>query len=104
MGEQFDSMVEERENGSICEEQSAFTFPCSYSLKVMGKNTSEFYNVVTSIVEKHVRPGVEISYTTRMSNGDRYLAVTATFMMESREQMEALYKSLHGCGHVLMTL
>ena len=104
MGEQPDQMVTEEGNGLDCEEKSAFTFPCSFSLKVLGKNSNEFYSLVTSVVEKHVQPGVEIAYSSLTSNGDKYLSVTATFIMDSRDQMEAIYKSLHESKLVLMTL
>ena len=81
-----------------------FNFPCTYPLKVMGRNTNEFYSVVSAIVEKHVAPGTEITYSTRTSSGDKYISITATFPAESQEQLYALYKELGESNLVLMTL
>ena len=81
-----------------------FQFPCSYPLKVMGRNTNEFYSVVSAIVEKHVAGTGEITYTARTSSGAKYLSITATFSAQSREQLYALYKELNESGLVLMTL
>jgi hypothetical protein len=79
-------------------------FPCPYPLKVMGRNTSEFYSVVSAIVEKHVAPGSEITYSSRTSSGAKYLSITATFPAESQEQLYAIYKELNEHDLVLMTL
>jgi hypothetical protein len=81
-----------------------FNFPCTYPLKVMGRNTNEFYSVVSAIVERHVAPGTEITYSARTSSGDKYISITATFPAESREQLYALYKELGESRLVLMTL
>ena len=86
------------------DEGRGFQFPCPYSLKVMGKNTHEFYSVVSAIIERHVAKGSEISYSSRTSSGDKYLSITATFTMERRAQMEAIYEDLNGHRLVLMTL
>jgi uncharacterized protein len=86
------------------EKERGFEFPCSYPLKVMGKNTNEFYSVVSAIIERHLPKGSEIAYSSRTSGGDKYLSITATFRMESRAQMDAIYGELKGHHLVLMTL
>lgn len=83
---------------------NAVEFPCSYPLKVIGRNDPAFFAVVSAIVEKHVGQGKEIAYSTRASSGDKYLAVTATFIAESRDQLTAIYKDLRGHDLVVMTL
>lgn len=85
-------------------EERGFVFPCSYPLKVMGLNTNEFYSVVCAIIESHVPEGNEISYSARTSSGDKYLSITATFTMESREQLDEIYADLKANKLVLMTL
>jgi putative lipoic acid-binding regulatory protein len=85
------------------EQERGFHFPCVYPLKVMGRNTSEFYSAVTAIIERHV-PGGEITYSSRTSSGEKYLSITATFTLESRDQMESIYEELKGHRLVLMTL
>ncbi len=81
-----------------------FSFPCPYLLKVMGRNTNEFYSVVSAIVERHVASGSEITYSSRTSSSDKYISITAAFSAESQEQLYALYKELGESNLVLMTL
>ena len=79
-------------------------FPCYYPLKAIGRNTDQFYSVVGEIIERYVPGGNGITYTGRKSRGDRYLAITATFRAESREQLSAIYEALNGHELVLLTL
>jgi uncharacterized protein len=79
-------------------------FPCSYPLKVMGRNTEEFRSAVEEILGKHVPCDKEVIFSRHVSSGDRYLSITATFVIESEEQLVALYKELHEHELVLMTL
>ncbi len=84
--------------------EKVFEFPCSYPLKVVGKNTNEFYSIVSAIVERHVAPDVRVAYSSRLSSGEKYMSVTATFVVESEEQLSAIYKELNDNDLVLMTL
>jgi putative lipoic acid-binding regulatory protein len=79
-------------------------FPCSYPLKVIGKNTSQFYSVVSAIIERHVAQSDSVTYTGRVSSGDKYLSITAAFTAESQEQLTAIYEDLNGHELVLFTL
>lgn len=90
-------------NGDNEAKDELMEFPCSYPLKVIGKNTNEFYSVVSAIIEKYVRKSDEITYSGRVSSGDKYLSITATFPAESREQLTAIYRELNGHELVLLT-
>lgn len=79
-------------------------FPCSFPLKVIGKNTHEFYAVVSAIIERHVPGSDRVAYSGRASSGDKYLSITATFSAESREQLDAIYNDLNSHELVLFTL
>ncbi len=84
--------------------ESPLKFPCSFPLKVFGKDEDEFEALVVSIVRKHVAELHPENINSRLSNGGKYLAVTATFIAESREQLDALYTELSGHDRVLMIL
>lgn len=86
------------------DKDKVFDFPCSYPLKVVGKNTNEFYSVVSAIIERHVGSGNEVSYSSRVSSGKKYVSITATFLMESEEQLGTIYKELNENELVVMTL
>ena len=85
-------------------EKKLMDFPCSYPLKVIGKNTNEFYSVVAAIVERHVPDSSGITYTSRVSSGEKYLSITATFSAESQEQLTAIYRELNDHRLVVYTL
>ena len=74
-----------------------------FPLKAIGRNDGEFEGFVVSVVQTHA-PSSAHTVTTRLSQGGKYLAVTVTFVAESREQLEAIYQELSGSGRVLMAL
>ncbi len=79
-------------------------FPCSYPLKAIGKNTNELYSTVSAIIEKHVSDSSGIAYAGRVSSGDKYHSITATYLAESQEQLTEIYRELNDHRLVLMTL
>ena len=83
---------------------SALQFPCSYPLKVMRKNTGEFYAVVSAIIEKHIAEGDEVTYRSSTSSGGKYISVTAPFSARSLEQLTAIYQELSRNELVLTAL
>ena len=56
------------------------------------------------IVRRHVPHLPEGASHTRLSSGGKYLAVTVTFVAESREQLDALYRELSAHPRVVMLL
>ncbi len=82
----------------------ALQFPCTYPLKVMGRNTNEFDAKVRAIIEKHIPEGDTVTYQTRASSGAKYLSLTATFSARSQVQLAAIYRELNQHELVLMTL
>lgn len=78
-------------------------FPCSFPLKIMGLNTGAFATAVTAIFEKHVDLD-QLSYSRRLSSGNKYLSITATFTARSRDQLDVLYQELNDHDLVVMTL
>ncbi|HEY6011409.1 MAG TPA: DUF493 domain-containing protein [Nitrospirota bacterium] len=78
-------------------------FPCSFPLKVMGRNTDAFENAVRAILDRHLR-GAQVVFEKRPSSSGKYLSLTATFTAESREQLDTLYRELNAHELVVMTL
>jgi uncharacterized protein len=83
---------------------SPFEFPCSFPIKVFGRDEDEFEMLVVSIIRRHVSELHPENVTSRLSGGGKYLAVTATFIADSREQLDALYIELNAHDRVLMVL
>jgi uncharacterized protein len=74
-----------------------------FPLKVIGRNEEDFEGFVVSVVQAHA-PLSARTVATRLSHGDKYLAVTVTFVAESREQLDAIYQEFTDSGRVLTAL
>ncbi|HVN24552.1 MAG TPA: DUF493 domain-containing protein [Syntrophorhabdales bacterium] len=83
---------------------SLLQFPCSYPLKVVGRNVNAFHASVSAIIEKHVAEGENVTYTTRVSSHDTYMSITATFIATNQQQLTAIYEELSRNELVLITL
>ena len=84
--------------------QSLLEFPCSFPLKVIGKNVEAFELEVMSIMLKYLTDSTPTHCTRRLSAGGKYLALTISFMAESQEQLDAIYQELNRLELVLYTL
>ena len=83
---------------------SLLEFPCDFPLKVIGKDGDDFIGMITAIVRRHV-PGIDdLAFTSRPSGGGTYIAVSVTFIAESKAQVDALYLDLSQSDRVLMVL
>ena len=71
-----------------------FEFPTEYPLKVAGKNSPGFEKTVIEIVSRHVRDFDHATVTARESKGGKYLAVSVSFVAQSKAQLDALYQDL----------
>lgn len=85
------------------EQKPPLQFPCTFPIKVMGLHTEAFAAAVLTIFHRHLAPD-QISYSSRLSGGNKYLSFTLTFTAQSREQLDALYGELNAHELVLMTL
>lgn len=80
------------------------SFPCSYSLKVIGRNNNEFHAVVRAILERHIGEIDRITFSSKNSSGNKYSSITATFPAQSREQLTDIYLDLEKRDLVMITL
>ena len=71
-----------------------FEFPTEYPLKVAGKNIPGFEKTVIEIVRRHVFDFDHATVTSRESKGGKYLAVSVSFVAQSKPQLDALYQDL----------
>ena len=60
----------------------------------MGKDREDFSILVKSIIQKHVGKLHDSAFTSRLSNGGKYISITVTFTANSQEQLDAIYQDL----------
>jgi putative lipoic acid-binding regulatory protein len=86
------------------ENQALFNFPCEFPFKVMGLTHDSFKAEITAIIKKHVPSLKESAVSVKPSKNGTYTALTATFIAESREQLDNLYREVTVHPSVKMVL
>ena len=85
-------------------EGSLLDFPCDFPIKVMGRKSPGFAQMVTEIVRRHAPDFDPTTVEMRPSRQNRYLSVTCVLRATSREQLDALYQALCDHPQVVMVL
>jgi putative lipoic acid-binding regulatory protein len=85
-------------------DESLLKFPCDFTLKVFGLRSDEFEANVLMIVHKHVPNLSGRALQTRPSQQGKYCALSITVHVESKEQLDNLYRELSSSPHVIMVL
>lgn len=80
--------------GSQVGHDDPMKFPMEFPLKIMGRNVDGFKDKAIEIVRRHAPDFDPARMEERLSRGDTYLSLTATFTAQSREQLDALYREL----------
>jgi putative lipoic acid-binding regulatory protein len=88
----------------MSERQTALQFPCDFPLKIMGRASPGFDQLVVGIVLRHVGSVREGAVSLRASGNGNYLSVTVTVQAESQAQLDGLYRELSGHEQILMVL
>lgn len=77
-------------------------FPVDFPLKVMGRRVDGFAQTISDLVQRHV-PGFDPrTIELRPSSQGTWLSITLVVRIESRAQLEALYRDL--AGHPLVRI
>jgi putative lipoic acid-binding regulatory protein len=85
-------------------DDSVMTFPCSFPIKLMGRETEEFRQTARELVEKHTGPLVDDAIESALSRNGRFVSVTITVIAESREQLDNIYRDATAHDDVIMAL
>jgi len=86
------------------EKESLIEYPCDFPIKVMGKQDPTLAQVLTEIVLAHDPTFDASTVEMRMSKGGNYIGLTFTIRATSREQLDNLYRALHGHPMVSVVL
>ncbi|OZI72134.1 YbeD family protein [Bordetella genomosp. 12] len=85
-------------------EDSLIEYPSDFPIKVMGKQHPDFAQTLTEVVLQFDPEFDPASVEMRPSKGGNYLGLTFTVRAVSREQLDALYRALHGHPMVSIVL
>ena len=79
-------------------------YPSRFPLKVLGNNSSEFEDIVLSLVKTRCPQAEDFEVSSRTSKAGKYISLTITFTAYSQQQLEDIYQDLYDCDDVVMTL
>ncbi len=85
-------------------DESVMEFPCSFPIKLMGRESAEFRQTVRELVEKHAGPIDDAAIQSSLSRNGRFVSVTITVIAESREQLDSIYRDATAHDDVIMAL
>lgn len=90
--------------GDSGDKMELMEFPCSFDVKVMGINTDDYPGFVLGVAQKHVAGLDRSAISSRLSKNEKYVAVTLTFLAQSREQIDNIYLELNASERTKMAL
>ncbi|MFC4298720.1 MAG: DUF493 family protein [Castellaniella sp.] len=85
-------------------EDSLIEYPCDFPIKVMGKSHDDFARLMAEIALGFDPAFDPDTIEIRPSASGNYLGLTLTVRVTSREQLDALYRALHGHEMVSVVL
>ena len=79
-------------------------FPCSFPVKMMGRDDAGFRDVVVAIVERHAGSIADHAIRIAPSSTGKFVSVTITIDAESQQQLDNIYRELTEHEDVLVAL
>ncbi len=84
--------------------ESLIEYPCDFPLKVFGVAQQGFAQAVAEAVQQHAPDFDAATIKMRASSSAKYLSLTCTVRVTSREQLDDLYRTLSSHPMVKMVL
>lgn len=85
-------------------EDSLIQYPCDFPIKVMGRAADAFLPTMADLVRGFDPDFDPATIEVRPSSSGNYLGLTLTVRVHSREQLDAVYRALHGHDMVSVVL
>ena len=85
-------------------EESALQFPCSFPIKMMGRDTREFREIARALVERHAGAVEDDAVQAALSRKGNFVSVTVTITATSQAQLDAIYRDVSEHEDVLLAL
>ncbi len=85
-------------------DDTLFEFPCSFPIKVMGKDTPELHQAVRDIINHYVDNVSDAAFKSRASKKGTYISITVTITATDKQQLDNIYLALSASEHVTMSI
>jgi hypothetical protein len=84
--------------------EEIFNFPCDYPIKVFGKKTQDFKQIVCDIIEPYSGQLHDNQITEKVSSKGAYISLTVRIIATSRAQLDDINEGLQKCPQVAYLL
>ncbi|MBF0281010.1 MAG: DUF493 domain-containing protein [Zetaproteobacteria bacterium] len=84
--------------------EELISFPCTFAIKVTGINGVDFVKEMVAIVAKFDPVLTHEKVSFNLSRSEKYMALTMPVQATSREQLDAIYRTIHAHPHVKFML
>jgi putative lipoic acid-binding regulatory protein len=85
-------------------DESLLTFPCSFPIKMMGRDSPEFRETARLLVEKHTGPVDDAAVNGALSRNGNFVSITITVNATSQQQLDDIYRDVSSHDDILMAL
>ena len=85
-------------------DETLLKFPCSFPIKMMGRDTEEFRHAARMLVEKHTGPISDDAIKNAVSRNGNFVSMTITVNALSQQQLDDIYRDVSSHDEVLMAL
>ena len=86
------------------QEDQLLQFPCSFPIKVMGRDEPGFRETVVEIVAVHAGAISDNDVRLSPSSKGNFVSITVTIEAESQQQLDSIYGDLTADENVLVSL
>jgi hypothetical protein len=86
------------------QKEEVMVFPCSFPIKIMGRDEPGFRETIIDTVEKHAGKAEEEAINATKSTKGNFVSITITIDAQSRDQLDAIYQDLTDNKDVLFAL
>lgn len=86
------------------ETESLLKFPCEFTIKIFGEMAPDFEQLIHDLIKPYAPNLSSGAMQSRVSENGKYLSISVTLYIESREQLDNIYRALTQSPKVLMAL
>jgi putative lipoic acid-binding regulatory protein len=81
-------------NHDNTQQESLIEFPCAFPIKVMGETHIDFSIEIIKTIQQHEATFDASKVEMRASSGGKYTSLTCTCYVESKPQLDNIYRAL----------
>jgi len=86
------------------ERETLLEFPCSFPVKIMGRDHPAFHDAARMIIDKHAGPVDDDAIRVTPSREGKFVSVTVVIEAVSQAQLDSIYEDLSAHDEVLVAL